>query len=198
MNSDSHNAARGPARIVGTDAASLDEAARILLAGGLVAVPTETVYGLGADAQNPAAVRRVFELKGRPATHPLIVHIDHPRQLERWALSVPPAAQALAERFWPGPLTLVLRRAPAVDLAGAAATHIADHQLHRSADAGIGAVALAQREDVDVFVEVMGGHEGPAKLATEAAIAAGKDVVSANKALLAHHGQALALAARRN
>jgi L-threonylcarbamoyladenylate synthase len=85
--------------------------------GEVVAFPTETVYGLGADAQNPDAVRKVFELKGRPATHPLIVHLDHPRLLERWALNVPPAAQALAERFWPGPLTLVLRRAPAVDLA---------------------------------------------------------------------------------
>jgi L-threonylcarbamoyladenylate synthase len=95
----------------------IDRAFEALREGEVVAFPTETVYGLGADAQNPAAVRRVFELKGRPATHPLIVHIDHPRQLERWALSVPPAAQALAERFWPGPLTLVLRRAPAVDLA---------------------------------------------------------------------------------
>jgi L-threonylcarbamoyladenylate synthase len=62
-------------------------------------------------------VRKVFALKGRPPTHPLIVHIDHPRAIERWALEVPRAAQALAERFWPGPLTLVLRRAPAVDLA---------------------------------------------------------------------------------
>ncbi len=62
-------------------------------------------------------MRKVFELKGRPATHPLIVHLDHPRLLERWALNVPPAAAALAARFWPGPLTLVLRRAPAVDLA---------------------------------------------------------------------------------
>jgi L-threonylcarbamoyladenylate synthase len=84
--------------------------------GDLVAFPPETVYGLGADAQNPDAVRKVYEVKGRPATHPLIVHIDHPRLLERWALSVPPTAQALADRFWPGPLTLVLRRAPAVDL----------------------------------------------------------------------------------
>jgi L-threonylcarbamoyladenylate synthase len=82
-----------------------------------VAFPTETVYGLGADAQNSDAVRKVFELKGRPATHPLIVHIDHPRLLERWARVVPPAAKVLAHRFWPGPLTLVLRRAPAVDLA---------------------------------------------------------------------------------
>jgi L-threonylcarbamoyladenylate synthase len=95
----------------------IDQAVEALREGELVAFPTETVYGLGADAQNPDAVRKIFELKGRPATHPLIVHIDHPRALERWALSVPPAAAALAERFWPGPLTLVLRRAPAVDLA---------------------------------------------------------------------------------
>ncbi len=95
----------------------IDRAVEALRDGDVVAFPTETVYGLGADAQNPDAVRRIFELKGRPATHPLIVHIDHPRMLERWALEVPPSARALAERFWPGPLTLVLRRAPAVDLA---------------------------------------------------------------------------------
>jgi len=95
----------------------IDRAVEALREGEVIAFPTETVYGLGADAQNPDAVRKVFELKGRPATHPLIVHIDHPRMLDRWALSVPPAAAALAERFWPGPLTLVLRRAPAVDLA---------------------------------------------------------------------------------
>jgi len=95
----------------------IDRAVDALRDGEVIAFPTETVYGLGADAQNPAAVRKVFELKGRPATHPLIVHLEHPRMLERWALDVPPAAQALAERFWPGPLTLVLRRAPAVDLA---------------------------------------------------------------------------------
>ena len=95
----------------------IDRAVEALRDGEVVAFPTETVYGLGADAQNPDAVRKVFGLKGRPATHPLIVHLDHPRLLERWALNVPPAAQALAERFWPGPLTLVLRRAPAVDLA---------------------------------------------------------------------------------
>ncbi|MFO1408293.1 MAG: L-threonylcarbamoyladenylate synthase [Steroidobacteraceae bacterium] len=95
----------------------IDRAVDALREGEVIAFPTETVYGLGADAQNPDAVRRVFELKGRPATHPLIVHIDHPRMLERWALTVPPAARALAAKFWPGPLTLVLRRAPAVDLA---------------------------------------------------------------------------------
>src|SRR5512137_2073977 len=95
----------------------IDRAVAALRDGEVIAFPTETVYGLGADAQNPDAVRKVFELKGRPATHPLIVHIEHPRALERWALAVPPAAVALAEKFWPGPLTLVLRRAPAVDLA---------------------------------------------------------------------------------
>jgi len=95
----------------------IDRAVDALREGEVVAFPTETVYGLGADAQNADAVRKVFELKGRPATHPLIVHVDHPRMLDRWALSVPPSAKALAERFWPGPLTLVLRRAPAVDLA---------------------------------------------------------------------------------
>ena len=63
----------------------IDRAVAALRDGEVVAFPTETVYGLGADAQNPDAVRKVFELKGRPATHPLIVHIDHPRLLERWA-----------------------------------------------------------------------------------------------------------------
>jgi L-threonylcarbamoyladenylate synthase len=95
----------------------IDRAVDALRQGEVVAFPTETVYGLGADAQNPEAVRKVFALKGRPAAHPLIVHIDHPRLLERWALEISPAARALAERFWPGPLTLVMRRAPAVDLA---------------------------------------------------------------------------------
>src|SRR5512141_1318020 len=95
----------------------IDQAVDALREGELVAFPTETVYGLGADAQNPDAVRKIFELKGRPATHPVIVHIDHPRALDGWAISVPPQAAALAEKFWPGPLTLVLRRAPAVDLA---------------------------------------------------------------------------------
>jgi L-threonylcarbamoyladenylate synthase len=95
----------------------VDRAVDALRDGAVIAFPTETVYGLGADAQNPDAVRKVFELKGRPATHPLIIHVDHPRQLDRWALTIPPAARKLADRFWPGPLTLVLRRAPAVDFA---------------------------------------------------------------------------------
>jgi len=79
--------------------------------GELVAFPTETVYGLGAHAGHPGALRRVFELKGRPQSHPLIVHLDSPRFLTRWAREVSPAAQKLADHFWPGPLTLVLPRA---------------------------------------------------------------------------------------
>src|ERR1700680_4574831 len=86
-------------------------AVQALRDGELVAFPTETVYGLGAHAGYPAALRRIFELKGRPTTHPLIVHVDSLRYLSRWAREVPEAAQKLAERFWPGPLTLVLPRA---------------------------------------------------------------------------------------
>lgn len=86
------------------------QAASVLRAGGLAAFPTETVYGLGADAANAGAVRELFRLKGRPATHPVIVHLGSAELLETWATNVPHAAFSLAERFWPGPLTLVLRR----------------------------------------------------------------------------------------
>ena len=82
--------------------------------GELVAFPTETVYGLGANAQNPAAVRKIFEAKGRPTSHPVIVHLDSPRFLHRWVREVPETATKLAERFWPGPLTMVMARAPNV------------------------------------------------------------------------------------
>ncbi len=90
------------------------EAAEILRRGGLVAFPTETVYGLGADASNPAAVARIFSAKGRPADHPVIVHLGHPGQVAHWARDVPDVAKRLIEGFWPGPLTLVLRRASGV------------------------------------------------------------------------------------
>jgi L-threonylcarbamoyladenylate synthase len=92
----------------------LSTAVQALRDGELVAFPTETVYGLGAHAGHPAALRRLFELKGRPQSHPLIVHLDSPRFLTRWAREVPVAAQKLAERYWPGPLTLVLPKAPNV------------------------------------------------------------------------------------
>jgi len=95
-------------------ATEIAHAAAVLKAGELVAFPTETVYGLGADASNADAVRKVFAAKGRPADHPLIVHIADALQLRNWARDVPPAAHTLAQHFWPGPLTLVLKRNPHV------------------------------------------------------------------------------------
>ena len=89
-------------------------AVQILRAGGLVAFPTETVYGLGADATNPAAVQRIFDAKGRPSTNPLIVHIADVAAARRYAAAWPKAAEELAERFWPGPLTLVLPKTPEI------------------------------------------------------------------------------------
>lgn len=88
----------------------LDEAVRLLRAGELVAFPTETVYGLGADAANPVAVAKVFAAKGRPADHPLIVHLLDSACVPDWASDFPQAARQLAQAFWPGPLTLVLPR----------------------------------------------------------------------------------------
>src|SRR4029453_4291793 len=88
----------------------LENAVTALRDGELVAFPTETVYGLGANAQNPAAVPRIFELKERPDDDPVIVHLDNPKYLQRWAREVPENAQKLAARFWPGPLTMVLKR----------------------------------------------------------------------------------------
>jgi L-threonylcarbamoyladenylate synthase len=92
----------------------IETAAETLRAGGLVAFPTETVYGLGADASNSRALRRMFEAKARPASHPVIVHVTGADDLARWARDIPPIAMRLSERFWPGPLTLVLKRADAV------------------------------------------------------------------------------------
>ena len=98
-------------RVVRATQQELDAAVQALRDGDLVAFPTETVYGLGANAANPAAVRKIFAAKGRPVTHPVIVHLDDPRFLHRWVEEVPASAQKLAERFWPGPLTVVMRRA---------------------------------------------------------------------------------------
>jgi len=94
--------------------AEMDQAIATLRAGELLAFPTETVYGLGADASNPDAVRKIFKLKGRPSSHPVIVHIQDVTQLSRWARDVSPMAMKLAAAFWPGPFTLVLKRAPQV------------------------------------------------------------------------------------
>jgi len=94
--------------------AEIARATAILRAGGVVAFPTETVYGLGADASNPAAVGKIYALKGRPSSHPVIVHLASAAALGDWALDVPERARRLVAQFWPGPLTLVLRRGPRV------------------------------------------------------------------------------------
>ena len=92
----------------------IERAVALLRRGELVAFPTETVYGLGADAADPAAVAKIFAAKGRPADHPLIVHLPAAAQLARWAREVPAEAERLAAAFWPGPLTLILKRQPDV------------------------------------------------------------------------------------
>jgi len=89
---------------------SLATAAQLLIEGSLVAFPTETVYGLGADATNAKAVARIYEVKGRPADHPLIVHIADLKYLEHWISDIPEYAIGLAREFWPGPMTLILHR----------------------------------------------------------------------------------------
>lgn len=95
-------------------AAGLPEAVVRLCRGDIVALPTETVYGLGADATNPAAVARIFAAKGRPADHPLIVHLAPEASLDDWAIDIPDAARKLAKAFWPGPLTMILKKSPRV------------------------------------------------------------------------------------
>ncbi len=92
------------------DQREITRAVEVLRRGGLVALPTETVYGLAADADNPAAVRAVFAAKGRPADHPVIVHVADATALHSWSRDVPAEAECLASAFWPGPLTLVLAR----------------------------------------------------------------------------------------
>ena len=91
--------------------ADIARAAAVLRAGGLVALPTETVYGLGADARSINAVKRIFAAKQRPADHPLIVHIAAAAELTAWCVEVPAEAWKLAAVFWPGPLTMILHRA---------------------------------------------------------------------------------------
>jgi L-threonylcarbamoyladenylate synthase len=117
-----------------TSNTAIERATTILRSGGLVAFPTETVYGLGADALNEQAVARVFEVKARPRFDPLIVHIADAGWVERLAAGFPRTAQKLAERFWPGPLTLVLQKKPIVpDLVTAGcptvALRVPDHAL---------------------------------------------------------------------
>ena len=98
------------------DENAIQEAAAILRRGGLLGIPTETVYGLGADGLNEDAVRRIFEAKGRPQDNPLILHIPEASWLERCCVDVPDTAYTLASRFWPGPLTMILPRRSCVPL----------------------------------------------------------------------------------
>src|SRR5262245_45013976 len=100
--------------IVAASAENITRAAETLRAGGLVAFPTETVYGLGANALDAAAVKKIFAVKGRPANSPIIVHVAGPELVSSVAASWPTIAQQLAERFWPGPLTIVLPKRDAV------------------------------------------------------------------------------------
>lgn len=100
--------------LLSSESPSIKKAASILQNGGLVAFPTETVYGLGASALDSSAVKKIFTAKGRPADNPLIVHLSAVEELESVAQNIPDQAYILAESFWPGPLSLVLERAPAV------------------------------------------------------------------------------------
>lgn len=99
------------------DLEAIRAAARLLEAGRLVAIPTETVYGLAADASNPDAVAAIFAAKGRPSNHPVIVHVARDADLSRWTSELPPEATKLIDAFWPGPLTLILKRGPQVPAA---------------------------------------------------------------------------------
>ncbi len=127
MNSDSQSPLRAPALVVGVSHADLDRAAALILSGGLVAMPTETVYGLAADATNGVAVAKIYTAKDRPSFNPLICHVDGLAMAESLA-DFSPLARALAARFWPGPLTLVLPRSstcPVAELATAGLQTIA-------------------------------------------------------------------------
>lgn len=106
----SDSGARARGRIEFPTPAAIAAAAALLRAGELVGMPTETVYGLAADALDPLAVKRIFTAKGRPADHPLIVHLPSAEHLPQWAAVIPKDALALARAFWPGPLTLILKR----------------------------------------------------------------------------------------
>ena len=94
------------AQIQRADQAGIDAAVAVLRQGGLVVLPTETVYGLGADATSELAVARIFQVKGRPADHPVIVHVLGVDDLDVWAVDVPSYARELAQRWWPGPCRL--------------------------------------------------------------------------------------------
>lgn len=111
MQSIQHTSIKSGSNHIGAD---IHLAANLLRQGNLVAIPTETVYGLAADARNPSALAKVFQAKGRPSTNPLIIHLSSRIAITDWAINIPREAYQLAECFWPGPLTLILSRHPAV------------------------------------------------------------------------------------
>lgn len=133
---------------VDRDWSAVMRAGAVLRTGGLVALPTETVYGLGANAHDPAAVRRIFAAKGRPADNPLIVHLADARHLDAVAAVITPLARSLAARFWPGPLTIVVEAAttlPAVTTGGLStvAVRVPDHTVARAIIAAAGVPVAA-------------------------------------------------------
>lgn len=131
----------------------IKQAAQQLLAGQLVAFPTETVYGLGADAENPAAVERIYLAKGRPSNHPVIVHVAPGASLSYWAKHIPQQAYALVDAFWPGPLTLILERAD----------HIPDQVSAGQTTIGLRCPAHPiARQLLQAFSELKGGNAGVA------------------------------------
>ena len=114
---DQQKPAEGAASALPVSAAQIEHAAALLDAGALVAFPTETVYGLGGDAESPEAVGRIYAAKGRPANHPVIVHLAPQGDPNYWVEHLPADAQRLIDAFWPGPLTLILKRAARIDAA---------------------------------------------------------------------------------
>jgi L-threonylcarbamoyladenylate synthase len=143
---------RAPARLIvdssRPDPAALETAARVLRAAGLVALPTETFYGLGAQAFDPAAVARIFQLKGRPAEKPLLVLVDSLAMVERVAREISARAGRLAARYWPGPLTLVLPAHPSVPAGLTAGTgtigvRLSGHPVARALVTALGAPVTA-------------------------------------------------------
>ena len=179
------------ARVIAADAAGIEQGIAALAAGELVALPTETVYGLGADATRPDAARAVFAAKGRPADHPLIVHVLGADDLDAWAAEVPPLARALAAEFWPGPLTLVLRRADGVcdEVTGGQDTvglRCPAHPVARALIAGLArcvATPAAQPAPVadPVAAGVMEGREPSAEVPPPARRRVGIAAPSANR-----------------
>ena len=170
--------------------AEIERAVEILKRGGLVAFPTETVYGLGADASNPEAIKKLYAVKRRPADHPVIVHFASAEAAFAWAREVPEAARRLAERFWPGPLTLILKRSEKArdfitggqDRVGLRVpSHPVAHQLLRLFDGGIAApsanrfglvsptTAAHVREDLGADVDLV-LEGGPSEVGIESTI----------------------------